>query len=335
MTDDDIPQRLRAAARSISPGELPSGAELRARVRTRRFHRRLGFGASLVVVAAVVTTLAFQLPGGARPQKVTVSQGSASTTSRPTKTATSSPTSSKSTRPVVTTTVPAWAEKCLTPGGSRLPQCLGLTYQQAAKQARGEGDHLFLTGQAGKCGARPSVVVDSPVDIVLGNNRRVVAAECAYRHRMKCGHAARQPASSLEKLVKSTLVLPSAVIRTGATLHATIEIDNRTGHAIHASGCGSPFQVLLTNMSHPGDPAWPLCLREFTIPTGHSSLKVVISASYNSCGAGSGTPRCTSQGLPALPLGRYQATTYESGHTIPIPAPQAVRVIPTSTARRR
>jgi hypothetical protein len=260
MTDDDIPERLRAVARSVSLGDLPSGAELRARARTRRFRRRAGLGASLLVVAIAVTTVALQLPGAARPRSVTVSPGTTSKTSLPTTRTTSSPSSSPSTSPEPTTTVPAGADKC-----------------------------LGLRG--------------SPI----------------YRNPMRCGRAAR---------LTSTLILPSEIIRVGATLHATIAIDNRTGHAIQVGGCGSPFQVLLTNGTHPGNPAWPLCLREFTIPTGHSSFKAVISARYNSCGAGSGTPRCPSKGLPALPQGRYQATTYESGHTIPVPAPRPVRVIP-------
>jgi hypothetical protein len=92
-----------------------------------------------------------------------------------------------------------------------------------------------------------------------------------------------------------------------------------------------PFQVLLTNASHPGQPVFQTCVYASTIPMGRSSFKVEIRARYNTCTEGPGTarsPRCTSQGAPPLPVGRYQATTYESSHAIPVPAPQAVQVIP-------
>jgi hypothetical protein len=48
-------------------------------------------------------------------------------------------------------------------------------------------------------------------------------------------------------------------------------VNNDTGHALHASGCGGIFQVLLTSgADHPG-PVWPSCLGPITNATGLSS----------------------------------------------------------------
>jgi hypothetical protein len=125
--------------------------------------------------------------------------------------------------------------------------------------------------------------------------------------------------------VTTTLELSSQTMRAGGTMHATIIIENRTGHALHTEGCGSIFQVTLTNAGDPGRPVWPLCLQRITIPAGHSTQTLDVHASFYLCGA-SGVPACTTRGLSALPPGNYEATTYESTHTVPVPAPKPVQV---------
>lgn len=129
--------------------------------------------------------------------------------------------------------------------------------------------------------------------------------------------------------VTVTLRLPSHVMASGATMHAQIIVDNRTGHPIHTTGCGGIFAVVLTNRTISGSPAWPLCLQQITFPAGRSTTKLTIEASYQGCGF-PGVPRCTThpRGPPPLPPGRYQATTFESNHALPIPRPQPVLVTP-------
>lgn len=115
-------------------------------------------------------------------------------------------------------------------------------------------------------------------------------------------------------------------MKSGGVLTGVITVDNGTGHVLHSSGCGGIFQVLLTGRTyHPG-PIWAACLAPVTIPTGPSTYPVRVEARYNICGHGSGLPACGDGGTAFLPPGKYEATTFELGHAIPLPSPVAVRV---------
>lgn len=114
---------------------------------------------------------------------------------------------------------------------------------------------------------------------------------------------------------------------------AHVVVDNMTGRAIHAEGCGSLFQLVLGNSSHPAGEGWLACLHFFTIPVGKSSYPETITASYGSCGrvATAGLPACLPDGrLPPLPAGEYRVMFFQSGHIVSAPAPIPVRITPRS-----
>jgi len=108
---------------------------------------------------------------------------------------------------------------------------------------------------------------------------------------------------------------------------AHIVVDNESGHAIHVAGCLSIFQLALDSSSYHPDPAWPACLQMFTIATGKSTYPVTLTASYDACGAGPGTPACLpGSGIPPLPAGEYRAVLFQSSNIVSVPASIPVRV---------
>ena len=112
---------------------------------------------------------------------------------------------------------------------------------------------------------------------------------------------------------------------------AHIIVDNMTGHAIHAKGCGQLFELALSNSSHPAQAVWPACLQTLTIAVGRTSYPWTITASYNTCGgAGVGEPACSPHGLPPLPAGEYDVVFFQSTRIVALPAPIPVQVTPRS-----
>lgn len=90
---------------------------------------------------------------------------------------------------------------------------------------------------------------------------------------------------------------------------AHIIVDNRTGRAIHAKGCGQLFELALGNSSHPALSAWPACLQTLTIATGKSSYPWTIRASYGRCGGvGAGELACLPHGQPHRSPDDYSVT---------------------------
>jgi hypothetical protein len=129
--------------------------------------------------------------------------------------------------------------------------------------------------------------------------------------------------------LSTRLVLASTTVTTGAVTSGRISVENNTGRAISAAGCGGIFQVLLTNNTYRPAPVWPACLQTITIPPGRSSYPVSIEARYNQCGSGGPSnliPACSAVGPPPLPPGEYEARTFELGDAVPIPATVAVSV---------
>jgi hypothetical protein len=95
---------------------------------------------------------------------------------------------------------------------------------------------------------------------------------------------------------------------------AYVRVENLTGHVMTAVVCGSMFQVVLVvNSSHP-TPTWLACAQSVTIPTGVSTYPVVIASTYYDGGE------------RPLPVGTYEATTYEMGNAAPLPSPAKVRI---------
>jgi hypothetical protein len=108
-------------------------------------------------------------------------------------------------------------------------------------------------------------------------------------------------------------------------------VDNTTGHAIHVSGCGSLFQVLLTSRNYRPAAAWPACLQRFTIPAGQTRYSVTVFASYSqgSQGRQDGLGPCLPDlRMPPLRPGTYRAQLYQSSRLVRVPPPVMVMVTP-------
>src|SRR5579875_494836 len=133
------------------------------------------------------------------------------------------------------------------------------------------------------------------------------------------------PPTTQAAQVVATLHLSSHTIRPGGKLRATITVDNRTGHALHDSGCGTLFEVVLGNAAHPNVPAQLTCIRGYTIRPGVSTYHPHALTTYATCEV-NGSPRCGRTSPPPLPPGEYRAKVYEQGHAVPVPAAQEVRV---------
>jgi hypothetical protein len=113
---------------------------------------------------------------------------------------------------------------------------------------------------------------------------------------------------------------------------AHIVVDNRTGHAIHVTSCGLPFQLGLESSSYHPEVAWAACRMTFTIAIGKSSYRVMIPASYYDCGpvAQGGSRACLHGRPPPLPAGEYRAVLFQSPQIVSAPAPIPVLVTPRS-----
>src|SRR5215831_4892207 len=101
------------------------------------------------------------------------------------------------------------------------------------------------------------------------------------------------------------MVVPSQTMEAGSSMLAHIVVDNRTGHAIHANGCGQLFELALGSDSYPAQAGWPPCLTTLTIAAGKTSYPWTIRASYDACGGiGAGVHACLpGGGPPPLPAG--------------------------------
>jgi len=115
-------------------------------------------------------------------------------------------------------------------------------------------------------------------------------------------------------------------------------VENHTEHAVHASGCLTLFQVLLTSSTYRPTAAWFLCLQPFTIPIGETRYSATVSASYNQCHQGRpqhGLRACLPGGRPPpLPPGDYHATLFQVGHLVRVPPAITVRVTLPARPRR-
>jgi hypothetical protein len=148
------------------------------------------------------------------------------------------------------------------------------------------------------------------------------------------GHAAAPRYSSA--LVSVQVVVPSRTMEAGSSMLAHIVVDNRTGHAIHANGCGQLFELALGSDSYPAQAGWPACLQPLTIAAGKTSYPWTIRATYDSCG-GTGIqpqPACLpGGGAPPLPAGQYRVVFFQISDLVSEPAPIPVQVTPRSLHR--
>ena len=147
------------------------------------------------------------------------------------------------------------------------------------------------------------------------------------------GHASAAAPRYSAALVSVQVEVPSRTMVAGSSMLAHIVVDNRTGHAIHANGCGQLFELALGSDSYPAQGEWPPCLQPLTIAVGRSSYPWTIRATYDECG-GTGNPpppACLPGGRPPpLPAGEYDVVFFQSSNIVSVPAPIPVRVTPRS-----
>jgi hypothetical protein len=121
------------------------------------------------------------------------------------------------------------------------------------------------------------------------------------------------------------LMLPSRILESGTGGRAVVVAENRTGHEVTFTGCGSVFQAVLSNARTNRSAAWPsLCLTRYAIPKGKSEYDVSIS-----------TQLCDPSGFcvidAGLPEGRYQLSIAAiPGFDVEVPRPVSVRVVRTN-----
>lgn len=171
----------------------------------------------------------------------------------------------------------------------------------------------------GRRGARSMATVNGPVAWVTG------AVPTSPPSTTAPGPTTQSSPTTQAAQVVATLHLSSHVIPPGGKLRATITVDNRTGHALHDSGCGTLFEVVLGNAAHPNVPAQLTCIRGYTIRPGVPTYHLDALTTYATCEV-HGHPRCGRTSPPPLPPGEYRAKVYEQGHAVPVPAAQEVRV---------
>ena len=145
------------------------------------------------------------------------------------------------------------------------------------------------------------------------------------------GHASATAPRYSPALVSVQVEVPSRTMVAGSSMLAHIVVDNRTGHAIHANGCGQLFELALGSDSYPAQAGWPACLQPLTIAAGKTSYPWTIRATYSSCG-GTGNPPLHAclpgGGAPPLPTGMYRVVFFQSSNIVSAPAPIPVRVTP-------
>jgi len=146
----------------------------------------------------------------------------------------------------------------------------------------------------------------------------------------------REIARFVRANVTARIELPSTTMTAGSKMEGRVVVENKTGHPIRATKCGSFFQIGLQNAAIRWHAIWPQCAVPFTIPVGESTYPVTVLAAYATCGEAplAGLPKCStgpSPGPPPLPPGEYQATLFQSSPIVSLPLPIDVTVEPQST----
>ena len=129
----------------------------------------------------------------------------------------------------------------------------------------------------------------------------------------------------IEPALAARVVLPAKRLASGATVLADVVVSNRTGKPLRGTGCGSPFQIVLSNDQVHQDVGWRLCAESIEIPVGISHHKVRVSA-VSACGEGRGLSPCQAGKLPPLPPGTYRATLAQNPVFTPTPPTITIRV---------
>jgi hypothetical protein len=177
----------------------------------------------------------------------------------------------------------------------------------------------------------PAVSLERPIGMRVSVVLLALAVAGCTSGCHASGHASAAAPRYSPALVSVQVMVPSRTMEAGSSMLAHIVVDNRTGHAIHANGCGQLFELALGSDSYPAQAGWPACLQPLTIAAGKTSYPWTIRATYDECG-GTGNPPLPAclpgGGAPPLPTGMYRVVFFQSSNIVSAPAPIPVRVTP-------
>lgn len=148
----------------------------------------------------------------------------------------------------------------------------------------------------------------------------VVALTCAACANAGDGDDLVSPPSTVPGPLSARIELDATTVAAGDNVTGRVIVVNNTGNTVRVAGCGSPFQVALSNEDYKPELAWQDCLEDFLVPMGESSYPVSIFTFDISA---------DSEGNPHQPLepGEYQANTYQRHPFVPDAEPVEVEVI--------
>jgi hypothetical protein len=128
--------------------------------------------------------------------------------------------------------------------------------------------------------------------------------------------------------VSARIKLPSKSMVAGATMEATVTVQNDSGRAVTGEGCGPLFKVALRNKTTTPIVPWNRCRELLTLPNGRSRYPVTLHASHLVCSrdGGGSAPICVDGKAPPLPPGKYRATLYQLPKVVAHPPSVAVKV---------
>jgi hypothetical protein len=150
-----------------------------------------------------------------------------------------------------------------------------------------------------------------------------LAAICALVAWAAPGNAARPSADGFTLQIR----LDTTKVVVGMPISGTAVVRNETTKSILSTSCpenwvqvglvghGARFTAFSGN----------LCFSKMAFkPRSIQTFPVTVETTYDGCGA-SETPRCSHDGIPLLPLGRYTAEVVNTG------LPKSIHVLPTPT----
>lgn len=134
--------------------------------------------------------------------------------------------------------------------------------------------------------------------------------------------ATSTPTSPIAAGVLIRIVPDRTTVKAGATISATVRIENTTGHGVAFSdhACDGNLVVGIASKRVPLEVAWPAAAcAAWVLPTTGIHYRAELITTYRSCGSSAGTalgpvPPCGPGGqLPPLPAGSYATTAAWSG----------------------
>ena len=131
------------------------------------------------------------------------------------------------------------------------------------------------------------------------------------------------------------IMLPRTRVVAGPTINGTALITNNTSKTITVEACAADgwIDVGLVNHKITFDPATSsvACAPTVHLTPGLNRMPITVTTTFQSCSPTDAHisvnhPRCTSTGMPLLPVGHYTTKVITSGLPSDIPTPQPVSV---------